>query len=81
MELFDILFEVFLEDKAILRQFITAPREVHERHFMVLFEQVRNDPRPLRLKMSRDIVIWDEFEKRQKVLTNSIEAWKEGDFV
>ena len=45
---------------------------------------MQNDKRPIKIKMIRPCVIWDEFDKEERVLNNEIElsnnamvAWEE----
>lgn len=56
-----------------------APKEVLIMNFIQTAEQMKNDQRPIKFKMIRPELIWDEFEQKQKVLNNEIElsnaAW------
>ena len=69
------------EDTACLLN-VTDP-ELKEEVFETA-KQIKNDSRPIKIKMIRPEVIWDEFEKKQKILNNEIElsnnamiAWEE----
>lgn len=83
-EMHDVTFEIYIEDKIANRQTIQAPKEMLIANFLQTAKQIKNDKRPIKVKMIRPYTIWDEFEKRQKTLNNEIElsndamkAWEE----
>lgn len=83
-EPYDVIFEVYIEDKLSNRQQVQAPKEMLIANFLQTAKQMKNDQRPIKFKMIRREIIWDEFEKKQKVLSNEIElsnnamiAWQE----
>ena len=49
-----------------------APKEFLIANFMQTVNQIIEDVRPIKIKMSRPETIWDNFENKQKVLTNEI---------
>lgn len=84
LEMHEVIFEIYIEDKLVNKQQIQAPKEALIINFIQTAKQIQNDQRPIRIKMIRPEVIWDEFEKAQKVLNNEIElsnnamtAWEE----
>lgn len=69
----EVIFEVYIEDKLTNRQQMNAPKEMLIANFVNTAKQMKTDGRPIKFKMIRPEVIWDEFEQRQKVLNNEIE--------
>lgn len=83
-ETYEVAFEVYIEDKLANKQQMRAPKEFLMINFINTAKQIKDDKRPIKIKMIRPEVIWDEFEKAQKVLNNEIElsnsamtAWEE----
>lgn len=66
----DAIFEIYIEDKLINRQQMKAPKQILIANFVETAKQMKNDQRPIKFKMIVPCVIWDEFDKRQKVLNN-----------
>lgn len=84
LEMYDVVFEIYIENKLTNRQAMQAPKEMLIANFMQTAKQIKSDKRPIKIKIIRQEVIWDEFEKRQKTLNNEIElsndamkAWEE----
>jgi hypothetical protein len=50
-----------------------APKEILIANFIQTAEQIKRDKRPIKIKMIRQEVIWDDFEQKQRVLNNEIE--------
>lgn len=71
-DIYEVLFEIKVRDEGFQRQTILAPKEVLILQFLQLAEQIRNDPRPIQIRMIRQEIIWDQFEQKQKVLNNKI---------
>ena len=76
--------EVYIENKLTNRQQMQAPKEMLIANFVNTAKQMRLDKRPIKLKMIRPELIWDNFEKKQKILYNELElsndamiAWQE----
>ena len=83
-EMHEVAFEIYIEDKLTNKQRMQAPKQALIMSFLNTAKQIQNDKRPIKIKMIRPEVIWDEFEKKQKVLNNEIElsnnamvAWEE----
>lgn len=83
-EMYEVTFEIYIEDKLTNKQTMQAPKEMLIANFMQTAKQIKSDKRPIKIKMIRPEVIWDEFEKKQRVLNNEMElsndamiAWEE----
>lgn len=83
-DMFEVTFEIYVEDKLVNRQIMKAPKEMLMINFIQTMEQLGQDQRPIRFKMHRPEVIWDRFEKKQKTinhevvfLNNAMIAWEE----
>lgn len=72
-ETYEVIFEIYLGDKLVQKQSMQAPRIILERQFVNLANEIANDERPMRIKMIKPEVIWDQFEQKHKVLNNYIE--------
>lgn len=72
-EPYEVIFEVYIEDKLTNRQQMQAPKEMLIANFLQTARQIQSDRRPIKIKMIRPEVIWDKFEQKQKVLNNEIE--------
>ena len=84
LEMHNVIFEVYIEDKLTNRQQMQAPKEMLIANFLQTAKQIQVDKRPISIKMIRPETIWDSIEQRQKTLYNEIElsnnamiAWKE----
>lgn len=84
LEMHDVIFEVYIEDKLTNRQQMKAPKEMLIANFLQTAKQIQNDKRPIKIKMIKPEIIWDDFEKQQKTLNNEIAlsnnamvAWEE----
>jgi hypothetical protein len=73
LEMHEVIFEVYIEDKLTNRQQMQAPKEMLIANFLQTAKQIQNDHRPIKIKMIRPEVIWNNFEQKQKVLNNEIE--------
>lgn len=74
LEIYEVAFEVYIEDKVVQKQTMQAPKEFIMIHFMQLAEQIRNDSRPMKVRVIRPETIWDNFENKEKVLYNEVVA-------
>lgn len=80
----EVLFEIHIEDKLVNSQRMQAPKEMLIANFLQTAKQISNDNKPMKIKMIRPEVIWNNFEQKQKTLNNEIElsnfamvAWEE----
>lgn len=83
-ETHEVTFEIYIKDKLTNRQTMQAPKEMLIANFMQTAKQIQNDQRPIKIKMIRPEVIWDNFEQKRRVINNEIElsndamkAWEE----
>ena len=72
-ETYEVTFEIYIEDKLVNKQAIQAPKEMLMMNFIQTVRQLSNDKRPMKIKMIAPNTIWDNFEKKQKVLNNEVE--------
>ena len=84
LDMFEVTFEIYIEDKLTNRQIMRAPKELLMINFVQTVEQIGNDKRPIKIKMYRPEIIWDNFEQKQKSLNyevafsnNAMLAWEE----
>lgn len=84
LDIQEVIFEIYIEDKLTNRQQMQAPKEMIIANFVQTAKQIKTDRRPIKIKMIKPNIIWDNFEKKQKVLNNEIElsndamvAWQE----
>ena len=71
--MYDVIFEVYIEDKLTNRQQMQAPKEMLMINFIETAKQIKGDNRPIKIKMIRQETIWDEFENKEKILDCKIE--------
>lgn len=72
-EMHEVIFEIYIEDKLTNRQQMQAPKEMLIANFIQTAKQIKNDQRPIKIKMIKPETIWDSFEQKQKTLNNEIE--------
>ena len=77
LEIYEVAFEIYIEDKLVKRQVLQAPKEMLIANFLQAAKQIRGDQRPMKIRMMNQCVIWDNFEKKGKVLDNEISASNE----
>lgn len=73
-ETYKVIIEVYIKNKLIQQQAMDAPKEILMVNFMQLAEQIKNDNRPMKIRMVKEEIIWDKFENKQKNLNNEILA-------
>lgn len=73
-ETYEVAFEIYIEDKIVKKQIMQAPKEMLMINFLQMAEQIKNDPRPMKIKIIKQDVIWDNFENKQRVLNNEVSA-------
>lgn len=72
-ETYKVDLEIYIEDKLVQRQRIEAPKEMLMINFIQTAERISNDSRPMKIKMIRPEIIWDNFENKEKTINNEIE--------
>lgn len=73
-ETYEVTFEVYIEDKLVKKQMMSAPQEMIVINFMQMAEEIKNDNRPIKIKVIRPDIIWDNFENKQRTLNNEVSA-------
>lgn len=82
-EMYEVTFETYLEDKMVNKQTTQAPKQIIMAKFAQLMNQVKNDQRPIKIRLTRQETILDDF-KKEKVLehevafsNNAMVSWEE----
>lgn len=82
-ETYEVSFETYLEDKMVNKQTMQAPKQIIMANFVQLMNQVKNDKRPIKIRLTRQETILDDF-KKEKVLeyevafsNNAMVSWEE----
>lgn len=65
-------FEIYLEGKLIQKQSAEAPKEMLIATFIQTMQQIAQDKRAMQFKMKVPVVIYDRFEKKERILNNEI---------
>ena len=52
-EIYEVAFEVYIADKLVQKQTMQAPQEILMLNFMQMAEQIKNDQRPMKIKIIR----------------------------
>lgn len=74
-DIYDVAFEIYIADKLVKKQTMqTSSEDMLIINFMQMAQRIRNDQRPMKIKMIKSDVIWDKFEQREKTLNNEISA-------
>lgn len=68
-----VIIEIYLGTQLIQRQQLNAPVEMLKMQFIGLAKQIAQENRPMRVKMILPEVIWDDIDKKQKVMNNYVE--------
>lgn len=82
-ETYEVAFETYLEDKMVNKQIMQAPKQIIMVNFVQLMNQIKNDKRPIKIRLTRQETILDDF-KKEKVLehevafsNNAMVSWEE----
>ena len=71
-EPYEVDFEIYIGDKLAQKQSMQAPKEILMINFIQTANQIGNDRRPMKIKMIRQEIIFDNFENKQKTLNNEV---------
>lgn len=71
-EMYEVAFELYIENKLVNKQAMQAPKQMLMANFLQTVQQIQQDNRPIKLKMIRPEVIWDNFENKQRTLYNEV---------
>lgn len=69
----DVILEQYIGNACVHRQKPTMPPYFLEAKFKSMMNQIARQSQPMKIKMIRFEEIWDEFEKKRKVIENFIE--------
>ena len=72
-EIYEVDFEIYIENKLVNKQTMQAPKEMLMINFIQTVNQIKEDKRPIKIKMIRPETIWDDWDNKQKILNNEIE--------
>lgn len=73
MQTFDVMFTVYLGEQPIRQWQMVAPQEFIIMKFLQTVQQIASQNQPMKVVVSRDEVIWDQFEQKQKVIPCTME--------
>lgn len=73
MELFDVYFEMLIDEKSVLKMAMTAPADAIIMHFVNTARQIKDDPRHIKFRVVRPELIWDQIDREHRTLENCIE--------
>lgn len=71
MEVFECTFDIEVEDRN-QRQTVQAPRAALVQQFLSLAQQAAQSDKPIKVKMSRKVHIYDNFDKKWIERENSV---------
>lgn len=74
LDTYEVTFEIYIDGKLTSRQSMEAPQMMIEAQFVNMLKQIKRDVRPIKLKMSRNEVVWDKFENKEKIVELYIEV-------
>lgn len=70
---FDVMFTVYFGEQPIRRWQMVAPQEFIIMKFLQTVQQIVSQSQPMKVIVSRDEVIWDQFEQKQKIIPCTME--------
>ena len=73
MEIYNVRFEVYHNNKLVQQQVIKAPQEIIIMQFINYAKQLRNSIENFKIKLIRPELIWIPWENKHKTLENCIE--------
>lgn len=83
-DFYEVIFEVYIEDKLVKKQTMEAPKDILMMNFIQTMEKIGYDKRPMKIKMIRPDTIWDNFNGIEKPFdhevmfsNNAMLAWEE----
>ena len=72
LDIQEVTFEVYIKDTLSNQQIMQAPKEMLIANFIQTAKQIKNDKRPIKIRMIKPEIIWDNFEQKQKTINNMI---------
>ena len=70
---YDVIFTIYLGNQVIEQWRMQAPRPFIEAQFIQIVQQIASQKQPMKVVVSREEVIWDQFEQKHKVLPITME--------
>lgn len=68
-----VILEIYLGNQLIQKQQLNAPLEILKMQFMGLVQDIAQNNKPMKCKIIKYDIIWDQYEKEQKIIENYIE--------
>ena len=72
-DIFDVTFSIYLDNQIIRQWRMQAPKPFIEIKFIQTVQQIASQSQPMKVIVSREEVIWDQFEQKHKVLPVTME--------
>lgn len=72
-QLFDVTFTIYVGNQPIQKMQMRSIRPFLEAQFMSIVQQIASQKQPMKVVMSREEVIWDQFEQKNKILPYTVE--------
>ena len=65
-DIFDVTFSIYSDNQIIRQWRMQAPRPFIEIKFIQTVQQIASQSQPMKVIVSREEVIWDQFEQKHK---------------
>lgn len=62
----EVVIEIYINDKVVNSQKVSAPAEFLQLNFLSIAEELSHRSEPAKVKMSKQVTIWDKFEGKNK---------------
>lgn len=72
-QIFNVTFTIYLGNRPIRRWTLEAPRPFIEMQFIQTVQEIASQIQPMKVVVSREEIIWDQFEQKQKVIPYTME--------
>lgn len=72
-QLFNVTFTIYLGNQPIKQWMMEAPRPFIEMQFIQTVQEIISQTQPMKVVVSREEIIWDQFEQKQKVIPYTME--------
>lgn len=72
-QIFNVIFTIYLGNQPIKQWRMEAPRAFIEMQFIQTVQEIASQTQPMKVIISREEVIWDQFEQRQKIVPYTME--------
>lgn len=75
MDFEEVVFEIRTGNQVLERRRVRAPEDMLKMMYLNYMQQIAGRPERMHLSMRGEVTIWDEFEKKQKILPKSVDYW------